>query len=92
MLYNFQLHIIAEHWKMNNFAIQTFAVSILLSKISAKKEKNPDYEELISPVKCAGGQLILCEALYFNVNNKTYFFRPMLWGYSKVIFLVSWKI
>ena len=27
-LYNFQLHINAEHWKMNNSAIKTFAVSI----------------------------------------------------------------
>ena len=39
-VYNFQLHIGAEHRRMNNFAIQTFVVSILVSKKSAKNEKN----------------------------------------------------
>ena len=56
---------------MNNSAIQTFAVSILVSKISAKNEKTTDFEESISPLKYASGQLIFCEGLYFNVNYKT---------------------
>ena len=87
-----ELHIIAERWKMNNFAIQTFSVFILVSKISAKNEKTTNFEELISPLKYASGQLISCEGLYFDVNYKTLFFRPRLWGYIKVTFFVSGQV
>ena len=56
---------------MNNSAIYAFAVSFLVSKISAKNEKTTDFEELISPLKYASGQLIFCKGLYFDVNYKT---------------------
>ena len=56
---------------MNKFAIQTFAVSILVSKISAKNEKTTDFEVLISLLKYASGQLMFCKSLYFDVDYKT---------------------